>query len=266
MIICDGAYGTQLNRSSDSEASVDELVLREPERVRDLHLAYIEAGATRIHTPTLTTFLRSGAQRATVYREAWSLCSEAAATAAGDADVEPVLVIGPGFSDARDYWTDIEHLLELGVTSVACITAYRRDVALAFAQAWHDVAGSSGITVRATLSLSVTPDGRAERWAWIRDVAKAMSARQQHECVELGLNCCAGLDGIEQPLQALADAWPSPLHLAPSAGLPGSAPMSPESWAAGVMSLTERVEVGSVGGCCGTSPEWIEQLAGAAAS
>ena len=82
----------------------------------------------------------------------------------------------------------------------------------------------------------------------------------------LGLNCGTGPDEMHAPLQTLAEMSPFSLSCLPNAGLPVNLdgalvyPLGPEPFADKVAQLARKFSLNIVGGCCGTTPEHIRAL------
>ena len=82
----------------------------------------------------------------------------------------------------------------------------------------------------------------------------------------LGLNCGTGPDEMHAPLQTLAETSPFSLSCLPNAGLPVNQdgalvyPLGPEAFADKVAQLARKFSLNIVGGCCGTTPAHIRAL------
>jgi len=102
------------------------------------------------------------------------------------------------------------------------------------------------------------PDGRAP---WAPDQAQGRAG-----LLSVGLNCALGARELRpflEEVQAVAETWVS-CH--PNAGLPnafGAYDESPEAMAGVIRDFAESGFVNIVGGCCGTTPEHIRQIAAA---
>jgi 5-methyltetrahydrofolate--homocysteine methyltransferase len=88
------------------------------------------------------------------------------------------------------------------------------------------------------------------------------------ENLTLSLNCCEGTEGLREPA-ALLNASHGTIGISPSAGRPswdsgrqqyvyGD---TPETWARTFLNEIEHLEVDQLGGCCGTTPAHVEELA-----
>jgi methionine synthase I (cobalamin-dependent) len=273
MLVSDGAYATLLDRHIPHGMTVDALLDRQPERVLDAHRAYIDAGARRIHSPTLMCCTQRIAVRRDRYRIALELVHAAvdASTPQAASDLSGIMVIGPAGTQPRDYWHDIELLLDLGAGHIACLTVPDVLHARAFVQGWNEVAVRGGSRVHATLSygrwdaLGQNPkqershssaEGINHAWAAL---CREVRARGLDEQLDIGLNCGWGSEGIAEAVAEVAEAWGQPIRIAPSTGvLPNS---DVDAWLAVIAECVDSGQVSSVGGCCGTTPAWISAVA-----
>lgn len=257
-MIADGAYGTLLAPRVRSGEHVDDLCLRAPHLVVEAHRAYLDAGARRLQTNSFMAWATPTRRRRDIYRAALACAREAAAVAAMPGTLVTA-TIGPAGREPRAFYADLELLLDEGVGHVTCETVTDTDTATAFLRAFEEVV--AGAPARAVLSLSVTPDAGLDAWRWIARL-------RLPDGVEPGLNCCAGPDGMRDPLDLLCEHG-LPVHVSPSAGLPErdavtgtpTYPLAPELWAEAVAALVDGLDVATVGGCCGTTPAHVEALA-----
>lgn len=260
MRIHDGAYGTLLERHLRGGETADDLCLRDPTVVVDAHRAYLEAGATAIQTNAFLAHLRDpGRRRRDLQLAALDCARDASATVGTGALV--VATVGPAGDQPRDFWGDIELVLDAGAEAVLCETVTTRAVADAFIAAWNEVA--HGVQVEPMLGCSVAPSAGDPAMRWVLELASDAPAH-----VRLGLNCCEGTVGLRPLLEGLVEqretAW-----LVPSAGVPSRTaegttewPLAdPAPWVESLLELVDGLPVEAVGGCCGTTPRSIARLA-----
>lgn len=262
MRVHDGAYGTLLGSHLHGDETVDDLCVRAPNIVVDAHRAYVESGANAIQTNSFLAHLRGSDRRRRELRHAALSCArEAAAAGSGHGNVTVFATIGPVGSGAREFWEPIEQALDAGVAGVLCETVTDAATALAFAAAWTEVgAGVRGVEVM--LGLSAAPSGGVVANAWVAEVAADVP-----EEVQLGLNCCEGPAGLRPLLEDIAELR-AHVWTMPSAGVPAAetatGPVWPfadaGSWSAAVFEAIDDLPVDAVGGCCGTSPDFIAAL------
>ena len=113
-------------------------------------------------------------------------------------------------------------------------------------------------------SLTLEADGRA---LYGGDAVEAVETLQAMGAVSVGLNCSVGPNQLEAVICSMKEVAEIPVLAKPNAGMPvmdkmGFAhyDMTPEQFAAAMKKLIEA-GAGVVGGCCGTTPEYIRALA-----
>ena len=260
MVLCDGAYATLLGDRLPAGLLVDELIERDPNAVLDAHRAYIDAGARRIHSPTLTTCRLPDRVRRGRYVEAIAILREAAA----GSQCELAVTMGASSDEPRRYWADLELVMELGIDRIAWLTVTSSGEALACARAWSDVVVGNGCSATATLSLGLwdrkppSGDTPSINHGMVK-LCEQLRACGLDRQLELGLNCGWGIEGLHSAAETLSDAWGAPIHLAPSTGV-GDVRASRDEWCDELRALARPELVSSYGGCCGTDPTWIGEL------
>lgn len=271
----DGAMGTMLySRGVYINRCYDELSVVQPDLVRDVHRAYVKAGAEIIETNSY------GANRPKLARHGLEdrleeINARAAQIARSVADGHRVCVagaIGPLGMRIEPY----------GPTSVAEARGFFREQAAGLASGGVDLfiletfsdldeIEQALLAVREVSDLPIvaqmviredcrTPFGTeasvlAERLdAWGADV--------------IGLNCSVGPSAMLGAADEMIAAIRRPLSMQPNAGLPRDVDgrtiymASPEYMATYAARMIRR-GVRFVGGCCGTTPEHIGQMRGA---
>lgn len=272
VIVFDGAMGTMLYaRGVFINQCYDELVLRSPDLVRDVHAAYVKAGAEVLETNTfganrlkLSQYgLESQVQAINV--KAAQLAREAAgdrrlvAGAVGPLGVrlEPY---GPtGRDDARSLFREqMEALLTGGADCFILETFADLEELEQAILAARDVDASRPVIAQATIG----PDLRTAYGATPEDIARALD-RWNVDVV--GLNCSVGPQTILEAVERMAAVTDRKLSAQPNAGMPrdvGGRTMymaSPEYMASYARHL---IQAGAkvVGGCCGTTPDHIKSM------
>ena len=98
-------------------------------------------------------------------------------------------------------------------------------------------------------------------------VWEAAAMLQEMGAAAVGVNCSVGPDQLESVIRSVREAVDIPVIAKPNAGLPvmdgqGQAhySMGPEDFARH-MSVLAEAGAGFLGGCCGTTPEYIRRLA-----
>lgn len=272
IIVFDGAMGTMLyGKGVFINQCYDELNLRAPEMVEQIHRAYVEAGADVIETnsfgasrPKLTQY---GLE--TQVRE----LNRAAAQVARKAARDRALVAGalgplgvrlePYGPTAREeaqsfFREQIEGLVEGGVDLFILETFGDLDEIEQAILAARSVAPEKPIIAQMTISAECrTPYGASPE-----DVARALEAAGADV---IGLNCSVGPQTILECIEKMAPQTQRKLSAQPNAGMPrdvGGRSMymaSPEYMATYARHL---VQAGAkiIGGCCGTTPDHIHAM------
>ena len=277
IILGDGALGTMFyNRGVFINRCYDELNLSQPRDVEEIHRAYIAAGAELIETNTFganaITLSRHGlAEKMAQINERGAAIARACAAETG------VLVagsIGPtGLILERD----------------SQYTAARvRDALLAQAQAL--VAGGVDVIILETFySLAellivldaikahvpvpvialVTFDPHKQTGYDMASTSPAEIARtlSGHGADVVGTNCGGGPAALLRNVEEMAHATPTPVSVYPNAGVPethggrllclGTSAEYLAEYARRYAQAGARV----IGGCCGTTPEMIKEMA-----
>jgi 5-methyltetrahydrofolate--homocysteine methyltransferase len=101
------------------------------------------------------------------------------------------------------------------------------------------------------------------------DIAAVLAALGPLPLAAIGLNCSLGPKGLTEAVYYLARHSSKPLFLMPNAGLPKLADgrtvydLEPKDFAGQMKSFASAVGLNIAGGCCGTTPEHIRELASA---
>ncbi len=271
--VADGAMGTVLyGRGVFLNVCYDELNLRQPDLVREIHREYVRAGAEIIETNTFgaNPLKLAGAGLAGETER----INTAAATLALEASGQRAAVVGAigplgvrlepfGEMSAGEaqmaFSRQVQGLLAGGVSGFILETfsdVNEIRAAIAAVRALCDLpiiaqmtVGTDGRTHYGTAPLVFGPE------------LEAMGADV------IGVNCAVGPHGVLEAIEQLAGATGRPLSAQPNAGLPREVGdrkiymASPEYMASYARRM---VEAGArfVGGCCGTTPEHIKAIVG----
>ena len=272
VVVFDGAMGTQLYaKGVFINQCYDELNLRAPDLVRDVHRAYVDAGAEVIETNTfganrlkLSQF-GLGGQVAEINEAAAKLAVEA-----GKGDVLVAGAVGPlgvrlepygptSLDEARAAFAEQMRGLVAGGVDLFLLETFAdvheiEQAILAAREVDRDMPVIAQMTVGTDC---LTPYGVSAE-----DVAKALDA---FGADIIGLNCSVGPQAILEAIEKMAPATRRKLSAQPNAGMPREVSgrsmymASPEYMATYALHL---VHAGAriVGGCCGTTPEHIAAM------
>jgi homocysteine S-methyltransferase len=272
--VVDGAMGTMLySRGVYINRCYDELSLREPELVRDVHRAYLRAGAEVLETNSY------GANRVKLARygldaEVRAINARAAELARGVAGeracvagavgplglrIEPY---GPTSEDeAYDLFREqVEGLLEGGVDLLVLETFSDLQEIQQAVRAVHSLCDLPVMAQMVIQEDGHTPLGT--------DAALFAQRLAELGCDVVGMNCSVGPAAMLDAVDRLVAVTDRPLSAQPNAGLPKEVDgrqiymASPEYMATYAARLI-RKGVRFVGGCCGTTPAHIREITGA---
>jgi 5-methyltetrahydrofolate--homocysteine methyltransferase len=244
--------------------------LSEPFRIREMHDAYLTAGADIVRTNTFRTAAREHAG------DASAICAAATRLARDAADEwsqrtpdRPRFVAGaigpPADCSAHDlrnaYRTPARALLDAGVELLLFETCFDPIHGAAALAAAADAAADAGRRVPVVISFVLDAAGRlAVSGASLDDAAGAMDPGAVSG---LGINCGVAVEGLGDALASLR-RHTTLVTCHPSAGLPdaqGRYPIAPADFARRMAEYTAAGLTDVAGGCCGTTPEHVAALA-----
>jgi methionine synthase I (cobalamin-dependent)/5,10-methylenetetrahydrofolate reductase len=270
----DGAMGTMLYaKGVFINKCYDELNLRSPEIVLEVHRQYVKAGAEIIETNTY------GANRVKLHgfgieeelRDINMRAAELARKAAGESAyvagaigplgirIEPY---GPtGVDEARDFFREqAQALLDAGVDLFVCETFSN------IAEMEQAIAAIRDICMLPVVAqMTIGVDGRTI----FGDTPRTLAQRLDRAGADvIGLNCSIGPDVMLDAIEEMAAATARKISCQPNAGLPRDVNgrqmymASPDYFAKYAKRLIHK-GVKFIGGCCGTTPEHIKMMADA---
>ena len=275
IVLFDGAMGTMLyQRGVFINQCYDELSIRSPDLVRDIHREYVKAGAEVLETnsfgATRIKLAQHGleSQVREINRAAATLARQAA-----DEASHPVLVagaVGPlgvrlepygptSEEEARSVFREQMAALEEGGADLFILETFSdlHEIKEAI-RAAREVGSSMPIVAQMTIGA----DHHTSYGATAEDVARKLD---QWGADVIGLNCSVGPQIILECIERMATATRRKLSAQPNAGMPrdvGGRSMymaSPEYMATYARHL---IQAGAkvIGGCCGTTPEHIKAI------
>jgi methionine synthase I (cobalamin-dependent)/5,10-methylenetetrahydrofolate reductase len=271
--VADGAMGTMLySKGLFLNVCYDELNLRQPDVIRDVHREYVRAGAQLLETntfganPVKLAHYGLAAETEVINEAAVRLAREAAGNRAA-----VVGAIGPlGIRIEPFGETSVEEAQAAFARQAAGMLA--GDVDGFLLETFSDVEElRAAVTAIRGLSdlpiiaqMTVGEDGRTYFGTAPATFGPAIAAMGVDA---IGVNCSVGPHGVLEAVEQLAKVVTLPLTAMPNAGLPRDVDgrkmymASPEYMASYARRM---VEAGAriVGGCCGTTPEHIRAIVG----
>ncbi len=320
ILVLDGAMGTMIQSHALSEddfrgerfadhpvalqGANDLLCLTRPDVIRDIHGAYLDAGADLVETNTFNAnpiSLRDyalGSLTREINREAARL-ARAACDAAEAADPSrPRWVLGsigptnrtasisPDVADpaarnvtfaelAEAYAEQARGLIEGGADVLLVETVFDTLNAKAALWALSGVLAEAGEDVPVMVSGTITDrSGRTLSGQTTEALNNSIRLGVQpgpgrrSGLLSVGLNCALGVDQLRPFVEELAGVADLPVSCHPNAGLPnafGGYDDTPEHMAGALREFAEAGFLNIVGGCCGTTPEHIRAIGAAVA-
>jgi 5-methyltetrahydrofolate--homocysteine methyltransferase len=311
ILVIDGAMGTMIqtrqlteqdfrgerfrDHPHDLRGDNEILVLTRPDVIREIHDAYLAAGADLIETNTFSATRIAQADYgmqelvAELNREAARIAVEAAAewskrtpdrprfVAGAVGPTNKTLSISPDVNDAafRDldfdalreaYAEQVRALVLGGVHAILIETIFDTLNAKAAIVATREVFDALGVELPILISVTITD--RSGRTLSGQTVEAFWASVQHAKPISVGINCALGAREMRPFLADLAAAAPVPVTAYPNAGLPnafGGYDETPEQTGAQLREFAESGLVNGVGGCCGTTDAHIRAVAQAVA-
>jgi len=306
ILFLDGAMGTMIQRykfeeadyrgerfadwPSDLKGNNDLLVLTQPDIIREIHEAYLEAGADILETNTFNAQAISMADygmeslshemnvaAARLAREAADKWSEITpdrprfvAGAIGPTNRTASLspdVNNPGFRNVTfealvgAYGEQARGLIEGGADAIMIETVFDTLNAKAAGFAVLETFEQTGVTLPIMISGTIT-DLSGRNLSGQTPEAFWYSMRHLRP-FSIGLNCSFGADHLRPAVAEIAALAECHVSAYPNAGLPnemGEYDETPEEMAEKLEAWSRDGLVNILGGCCGSTPEHIAQI------
>ena len=285
VLILDGAMGTMLGAVLGKVGNSDELNLTRPEIVRDIYRKYLDAGADIISTNTFNGQRISQADY-NLEDKAWDMCFCAAKMAREEADkystdekprfvagsmgpTNKTLSMSPDVSNPalRDitydelldaYMEQADALMEGGVDAVLIETIFDSLNAKCAIDACMRVMDKRQKQI--PIMVSVTVSDLAGRTLSGQTLDAFLASISTYPIFSIGLNCSFGATQMKPFIRELAQKAPYYISCHPNAGLPNALGLydeTAESMAPKMGELVDERIVNIIGGCCGTTDEFI---------
>ena len=271
-VVLDGAWGTQLqSKGLSAGACPDEWNLSHPEMVEEVAREYVKAGSRIIITNTFSAngICLAKSDLADKVREINAAGVAISKRAAGDramvfASIGPTgknLMMGEVVPEtvAKSFQEQADALAAGGADGLVVETMMDLQEAELAVQG----AKSTGLPVVACMTYGAGKNG--DRTLMGTSVEQAVKCFSKLKVDAVGSNCGQGLEGMRHICRMLREQTDLPIWIKSNAGLPryknGETiyDTNAEQFAESVPSV---VEAGAdfIGGCCGTTPAYIERI------
>ncbi|MCK8072964.1 methionine synthase [Vibrio sp. 1CM23M] len=276
---------------SDLKGNNDLLVLTQPKLIKDIHSEYLEAGADILETNTFnaTTIAMADYDMESLSEEinfaAAKLAREAADEWTAKTPDKPRFVAGvlgptnrtcsispdvndPGYRNVsfdelvEAYSESTRALIKGGSDLILIETIFDTLNAKACAFAVESVFEEVGIALPVMISGTITD--ASGRTLSGQTTEAFYNALRHVKPISFGLNCALGPDELREYVGEMSRISECHVSAHPNAGLPnafGEYDLSPEDMAEHVKEWAESGFLNLIGGCCGTTPEHIRQMA-----
>ena len=271
--ILDGGMGTMLQEAGMSpDESSAEFGVRNPHILTEIHNKYVDAGSDIIYASTFSINGRRLDKLNMSLQEAVNIVLDAAAAAKERAmklygrEVKVALDIGPVGQLLEPMGTlPFEEALEIFAELVRAGRDKADIIAIETMTDLYEVkaavlAAKENSDLPVMVSMSFEGNGRTFTGTSLEAMALTLEGLGVDA---MGINCSLGPDEIFPMIMKLKTLTSVPVFAKPNAGLPdpstGAYAMDADDFAK-KMSGFFREGVGILGGCCGTTPEFIEGI------
>jgi len=303
ILILDGAMGTMIqgyelseqdfrvghfdNHKKPLKGNNDLLSITRPEIIKEIHRAYLEAGADIVETNTFSgTWIAQADydlqeavyainfESAKIAKEVTQEFKDRPRFVAGSigptnrtASISPD-VNDPGYRAitfdelVQAYEEQINALMDGGVDLLLVETIFDTLNAKAALFAIDQVYETRG--ERLPIMVSGTITDQSGRTLTGQTTEAFLISLSHMPLFSIGLNCALGADLMRPYLQILNDKSPFAVSAHPNAGLPnefGKYDETPFLMAAQIKEFLDEGLINIIGGCCGTTPEHIKAIA-----
>ena len=293
VLVLDGAMGTVIQEYGLKGCNNDELNLTRPDVISAIHKRYLQAGADIITTNTFNAQRISqgdyhkehlcremnlaGVRLARQCADAFSSSEKPRFVAGSMGPTNKTCSMSPDVSDParRDlsydelfdaYCEQAQALIEGGVDLLLIETIFdtlnaKAAIAAALAvqeQMWGKIDGMP----RCPIMLSVTISDAAGRTLSGQTLDAFLASVSTFPIFSVGLNCSFGASQMKPYLRQLARQSPYYISAYPNAGLPNALGLydeTPQTMAPQIKEFLDERLVNIVGGCCGTTPDFIAE-------
>ena len=267
-LILDGAMGTVLQQNGLPPGGQPELLnLTRPELIASVHRAYAEAGSQVVYSNTFGAsaqkLARTGHSVEEIVHAGVRLAREAVAGtgAAVALDVGPLgeLLEPMGALSFEDAYASFRQIMRAGADAGADLIVIETMTDLYETKAAL-LAAKENTQLPVFVTMSFEQSGRTFTGCTVVSMARTLEGLGADA---IGVNCSLGPEQLEPLLRQLCENTRLPVIAKPNAGLPdpvdGHYDLSPADFAR-AQAVCARTGVSILGGCCGTTPDYIRAL------
>lgn len=289
LLIFDGACGTTLQSMiidtkswSDYQGCNEYLNISAPKHIINLHSQFLDAGAMVIETNTFgassIVLNEYGLQDKVKEINIAAVANAKKAIAGLKKNTTPRYIagsIGPttklpvlGHITPQELATSIKEqiviLLEAGVDALIIETCQDMLQLKTVLVACFEILDAHSQDIPVLCSVTFEKQGTMLLGT---DIAAVCATLSPFPIFSLGLNCATGPTDMASHIQYLSRNWLKRISCIPNQGMPevrnGATfyPLTPEEYSQHMLKFVTEYGVSIVGGCCGTSPQHIAQLA-----
>jgi 5-methyltetrahydrofolate--homocysteine methyltransferase len=275
IILFDGGFGTMLiSMGLDKGKASESWNFEHPEKVKQIHKAYFDAGSDVVVTNTFgATKIKLSAKglddkadeiNKVAAKLALEVCPEDGYVAG---DIGPtgkfLKPMGEYTYDQfyQDFYQQAKALAQGGADSIIIETMYSLNEAKAAVKAAKD---ATELPIFATMTFNKTKKGFFTLMG--ENVGFCLQELEKAGASVVGANCTLVIDEMVELAPILREATALPILVQPNAGKPKlrdgktSYVTAPGDFAASVPSLIDA-GINAIGGCCGTDPSFIKLIA-----
>ena len=286
VVVADGAMGTMIQDANPSmddfeqlEGCNEVLNITRPELIADIHRQYFDAGAEAVETNTFGANFANLAEygiesRIEELSEAGARIARAVADEFGE-DRWVLGSIGPGtklptlghetFAKLRDaYQSQCIGLIHGGADALLVETTQdllqTKSAIIGAKRAMTE----TGVRLPIVVSVTIETTGTMLLGS---EIGAALTTLSALGIDAIGLNCATGPAEMSEHLRYLSKYSELPISVMPNAGLPilsgdgAYYPLGPSELASAQLAFVREFGAGLVGGCCGTTPAHIREIA-----
>ncbi len=291
IVVFDGGMGATLEQFDLTQEDYgglagkchEALVLNRPDVIEGVHRSMLDAGAEVVETDTF--------QASRLKLEEWGLgehtleintkAAEIARAAAGEERFVAGSIGPTGYLPASDdptlgsisfreleevFFEQATGLVQGGSDLIIIETAQDILEVKAAIFGTRRAFKETGREVPIQVSVSLLPNGG--KMLLGTDISAVLTTLEALAVDVIGLNCSTGPEDMRDGIRYLGENASVPVHCIPNAGIPEQGPNGetifpepPGPLADRLAEFVEKYGVGIVGGCCGTTPEHIREIA-----